>query len=126
MDKGAGGLRRGLSRQTAAARRDFAALEKSFGARVEVTDIRRRGNSFFYRRRGTDEQDFKLYVREGWTGAERLSVDPNKFVSDGKRYRSAASPFGCASIMIRGTASARSGNHSTRSSPSCLLFYFNS
>ncbi len=37
-------------------------------------------------RRVPDEQDFKLYVREGLAGAERLLVDPNKVFNDGKRY----------------------------------------
>jgi prolyl oligopeptidase len=51
-----------------------------------VNNIRRRGNLFFFLRRGPDENDFKLYVREGLTGADRLLVDPTKAGGDGKRY----------------------------------------
>lgn len=55
-------------------------------ASVAVGDIRQGGNLFFYTRRAPDENDFKLYVREGTGGAERLLIDPNKVVGDGKRY----------------------------------------
>ncbi len=34
------------------------------------------GGRVFYERRKADEDQQKLYVREGWTGAERLLVDP--------------------------------------------------
>jgi prolyl oligopeptidase len=61
-------------------------LDEVDSASVEVDGIRRRGNLFFYTRRAPDEQDFKLYVREGLTSAERLLIDPNKIVNDGKRY----------------------------------------
>jgi prolyl oligopeptidase len=61
-------------------------LNEVTGASIAVGGIRQRGNLFFYTRRAPDEQDFKLYVREGLAGAERLLVDPNKVFNDGKRY----------------------------------------
>jgi prolyl oligopeptidase len=48
-------------------------------AGVTVSDIRSRGNLFFYTRRNPGEQASKLYVREGLSGAERLIIDPEKF-----------------------------------------------
>ncbi len=53
---------------------------------VRVNDVRRRGNLYFYTRRAPNENDFKLYVRKGLNGTERLLVDPEKLSSMGKRY----------------------------------------
>jgi prolyl oligopeptidase len=53
---------------------------------VRVNAIRQRGNLYFYKRRAPGENDFKIYVREGLNGAERLLVDPEKLSSKGKRY----------------------------------------
>ena len=53
---------------------------------VRVDDVRRHGNLYFYTRRAPDENDFKLYVRKGLNGKERLLVDPEKLSSAGKRY----------------------------------------
>lgn len=64
----------------------FKRLNELTSASVAVGGIRQGGNLFFYTRRAPDENDFKLYVREGLTGAERLLIDPNKVVGDGKRY----------------------------------------
>jgi prolyl oligopeptidase len=61
-------------------------LSEVDSASTLVTGIRQRGNLFFYVRRAPDEQDFRLYVREGLTSAERLLIDPNKVMNDGKRY----------------------------------------
>jgi len=61
-------------------------LTEVTGASIAVRDVRRRGNFWFYVRRAPSEQDFKLYVRENLTGAERLLVDPNNVLKDGKRY----------------------------------------
>ncbi len=61
-------------------------LTEVSSASVTVGGIQQRGNVFFYLRRAPNEQDFKLYVRQGFTGAERLLVDPNKVFNDGKRY----------------------------------------
>jgi prolyl oligopeptidase len=61
-------------------------LREVSAASAQVSQIRRHGNHFFYLRRAPDEQDFKLYVREGLTGAERVLIDPNKVLADGKRY----------------------------------------
>ncbi|HEV8159058.1 MAG TPA: hypothetical protein VGP58_08515, partial [Pyrinomonadaceae bacterium] len=52
---------------------------------TRVGGIQRRGNLYFYNRRAPDENDFRIYVREGLGGAERLLVDPDKIASDGKR-----------------------------------------
>lgn len=56
------------------------------GSSVSVGGIRQRGNLFFYTRRAPGENDSKIYVREGLTGAERLLIDPEKISEAGKRY----------------------------------------
>ncbi len=61
-------------------------LTEVSSAGVQIGGIRQRGNRFFYIRRAPDEQDFKLYVREGLKGAEGPLVDPNKVLNDGRRY----------------------------------------
>ncbi len=50
-----------------------------------VNGIRQRGNLYFYNRRASNENDFRIYVREGLDGSERLLVDPDKIANDGKR-----------------------------------------
>jgi len=52
---------------------------------TRVNGIQRRGNLYFYNRRASNENDFRIYVREGLTGAERLLIDPEKIANDGKR-----------------------------------------
>lgn len=52
-------------------------LEGLSNAGVTVSDIRSRGDVFFYTKRLPGEQDKKLYVRQA--GAEHLLVDPEKF-----------------------------------------------
>jgi prolyl oligopeptidase len=53
---------------------------------VRVGGIQRGGNFYFYYRQAPGENDRRLYVREGFSGAERLLVDPEKISSAGKRY----------------------------------------
>ena len=44
---------------------------------ARVIDVRRRpGDLFFYQKRGATDNQFKLYVRKGQSGRERLLVDP--------------------------------------------------
>lgn len=64
----------------------FKRLTEVSSASDAVSGIRQRGNLFFYQKRGANDEDFKLYVREGLNGTERLLVDPNKVMNDGKRY----------------------------------------
>jgi prolyl oligopeptidase len=52
---------------------------------TRVYGIQRRGNLYFYNRRASNENDFRIYVREGLTGTERLLIDPEKIATDGKR-----------------------------------------
>ncbi|MGI9064812.1 MAG: prolyl oligopeptidase family serine peptidase [Pyrinomonadaceae bacterium] len=52
---------------------------------TRVYGIQRRGNLYFYNRRASNENDFRIYVREGLTGTERLLIDPEKISTDGKR-----------------------------------------
>lgn len=52
---------------------------------TRVNGIQRRGNLYFYNRRASNENDFRIYVRDGLNGAERLLVDPDKIANDGKR-----------------------------------------
>jgi prolyl oligopeptidase len=54
------------------------------GVRIGV--VRPRGNLFFITKRNPNEPDFKLYVREGISGVERLLIDPSKIIDGGKRY----------------------------------------
>jgi len=53
---------------------------------VRVSGVQRAGNFYFYYRVAPGENDRRLYVREGFKGAERLLVDPEKLSSPGKRY----------------------------------------
>ena len=53
---------------------------------VRVSGVQRAGNSYFYYRLAPGENDRRLYVREGFKGAERLLIDPDKLSSPGKRY----------------------------------------
>ncbi len=52
---------------------------------TRVNGIQKRGNLYFYNRRASNENDFRVFVREGLNGAERLLIDPDKIASDGKR-----------------------------------------
>ncbi len=52
---------------------------------TRVNGIQRRGNLYFYNRRAPNENDFRIYVRDGLDGAERLLIDPDKIANDGKR-----------------------------------------
>jgi prolyl oligopeptidase len=53
----------------------IAELEASVQQRV--TDVTRLpGEVYFYEKRGADDNQFKLFVRRGLTGAEKLLVDP--------------------------------------------------
>ncbi|HYR77525.1 MAG TPA: prolyl oligopeptidase family serine peptidase [Pyrinomonadaceae bacterium] len=53
---------------------------------VRVSGVQRAGNFYFYYRLAPGENDRRLYVREGFKGAERLLIDPDKLSSPGKRY----------------------------------------
>ncbi len=55
-------------------------------AGVRVTGVQHLGGMYFYYRLAPGENDRRLYVREGLSGAERLLIDPEKFSSAGKRY----------------------------------------
>jgi prolyl oligopeptidase len=61
-------------------------LEELSDTGVRVFGIQRGGNSYFYYRRAPGENDNRLFVREGFAGAERLLVDPEKLSAPGKRY----------------------------------------
>jgi len=59
----------------AAMRKKLEELDASASARV--ADVQRRtGDLFFYQRRGARDDQFKLIVREGLTGPERVLFDP--------------------------------------------------
>jgi prolyl oligopeptidase len=59
----------------AALRQRLEAIDASASARV--TEVQRRaGELFFYQRRGATEDQFKLCVRQGLAGAERVLFDP--------------------------------------------------
>jgi prolyl oligopeptidase len=38
--------------------------------------VRTKGDAYFYQRRGAKEDQFKLYMRQGLQGTERLLFDP--------------------------------------------------
>lgn len=61
-------------------------LNEVSNANVQVFGLRRLGNKFFYLKLAPGENDTKLYVREGLTGAERVLIDPAKLSTEGKRY----------------------------------------
>jgi prolyl oligopeptidase len=59
---------------------------------VRVGGVQRRGEQYFYFKTMPNENDRRLYVRDGLNGTERLLVDPEKFsaAAGGKRYTIAA------------------------------------
>src|SRR5260370_4725159 len=61
-------------------------LEELSETGVRVSGVQRAGNLYFYYRLAPGENDRRLYVREGFKGAERLLIDPEKLSSPGKRY----------------------------------------
>ncbi|HXT62306.1 MAG TPA: prolyl oligopeptidase family serine peptidase [Pyrinomonadaceae bacterium] len=61
-------------------------LEELSDTGVRVSGVQRAGNLYFYYRVAPGENDRRLYVREGFKGAERLLIDPDKLSEPGKRY----------------------------------------
>ncbi len=61
-------------------------LEELSETGVRVSGVQHAGRMYFYYRLAPGENDRRLYVREGFTGAERLLIDPEKLSSPGKRY----------------------------------------
>ena len=53
---------------------------------VRVSGVQRAGKMYLYYRLAPGENDRRLYVREGFSGTERLLVDPEKLSAPGKRY----------------------------------------
>lgn len=53
---------------------------------VRVSGVQRAGGLYFYYRLAPGENDRRLYVRDGFKGAERLLIDPDKLSAPGKRY----------------------------------------
>lgn len=54
------------------------------GAPARVSDLRRLpGGRYFYQKRLASEDLYKLYIRDGLRGPERLLVDPSKFAASG-------------------------------------------
>ena len=53
---------------------------------VRVSGIQHAGNFYFYYRLAPGENDRRVYLREGYKGAERLLIDPDKLSAPGKRY----------------------------------------
>ncbi len=53
---------------------------------VRVSGVQRAGSLYFYYRLAPGENDRRLYVRDGFKGAERLLIDPDKLSAPGKRY----------------------------------------
>ncbi|MFL6626640.1 MAG: prolyl oligopeptidase family serine peptidase [Vitreoscilla sp.] len=51
-------------------------LDDSVKERVQFVALAG-GGLVFYEKRGADDNQLKLYVRQGWTGTERLLVDPD-------------------------------------------------
>ena len=61
-------------------------LEELSDTGVRVSGVQRAGGYYFYYRVAPGENDRRLYVREGFKGAERLLLDPDKLSESGKRY----------------------------------------
>jgi prolyl oligopeptidase len=61
-------------------------LEELSDTGVRVSGVQRAGGYYFYYRVAPGENDRRLYVREGFKGAERLLLDPDKLSEPGKRY----------------------------------------
>ncbi|MBL8521855.1 MAG: S9 family peptidase [Betaproteobacteria bacterium] len=65
-------------------------LKEVSSAGAAVNAIRHVGGQFFFQRRAPDENDFRIIVREGLKGVERVLVDPTKLGEGKKRYSIAA------------------------------------
>jgi prolyl oligopeptidase len=79
-----------------------------------LNDVRYAGGRVFYEKREPDQNTFKLYVRDGLGGAERLLVDPDRSATaghhfsidyykpsmDGRRIVYAVSPGGSEASVI--------------------------
>ncbi|MDX6304958.1 MAG: prolyl oligopeptidase [Blastocatellia bacterium] len=61
-------------------------LEELSETGIRVSGIQRAANLYFYYRQAPGENDRRLYVRDGFKGAEHLLIDPEKLSSPGKRY----------------------------------------
>lgn len=56
------------------------------GGGASVAMVRQAGGAVFYLKREPGEDSYKLYVRPGATGAERLLVDPDKHATAGHHF----------------------------------------
>jgi prolyl oligopeptidase len=95
------------------------------GAAARVFDVRRvPGGRYFYQKRLANEDVAKVYVREGLGGAEKLLVDPTKFMTaggphyvisyytpslDGKYLAAGLSPAGSEDAVLR-VIDSKTGN----------------
>ena len=61
-------------------------LNELGNANVNTSGVRRIGNRYFFLKLAPGESDRKLYFREGFSGPDKLLVDPQKLSSEGKRY----------------------------------------
>ena len=53
---------------------------------ASITDVRYSGGRVFYEKREPGQDTYKLYVRDGLSGAERLLVDPDKAATAGHHF----------------------------------------
>ena len=68
-------------------------LKKEFFNRMEalsdagdvIFGVKKRGNHYFYVKRGSGDNNLKVYMRDGKNGAEKLLIDPEKFTTNGNQ-----------------------------------------
>jgi prolyl oligopeptidase len=53
---------------------------------VAVIDVRLAGGKTFYMKRAPGQESYRLYVRDGYGGAERLLVDPERLAEGGHHF----------------------------------------
>ena len=61
-----------------------ARVARHTGAGVQVQSVEEAGKRLFFLKRAPGEDTFKLYMREGLTGADRLLLDPDRYTRGGQ------------------------------------------
>lgn len=61
-------------------------VEELDNAGVQIRSLQAYGGRYFYLKTAPGDTNYKLYMRDGKSGAENLLVDPEKLTKDGQHY----------------------------------------